>query len=75
LHSVWQKNRQSISPTKFYPNLCAGICQTLFAVRPICAPKKFLILCAQKKLRSYIDELDPGLGLGEGHGFVVGLQF
>jgi len=42
---VCQKFRNLISPTKFKPNLCAEICQTLFAVLPICAPKKVAQIC------------------------------
>jgi len=39
-HSVGRKICCSISPTKFKPNLRAEICQTLFAICQICAPKK-----------------------------------
>ncbi len=38
---VWRKIHCSISPTKFKPNLWAKICQTLFVIPSICAPKIF----------------------------------
>jgi len=49
VHSVQIKIRSSISPTKCKPNLCAEICQTLFAICQICAPKKSFSSCARKK--------------------------
>jgi len=49
-----------ISPTKFKPNLCAEICQMLFAVLPICAPKKLLIrLCGRKSLSNMLVKFTP----------------
>jgi len=44
-HSILPKIGRSISPTKFKPNLCAEICQILFAVCPIFAPKKAARIC------------------------------
>ena len=55
-----KKIRCSISPSKFRPNLCDEIPQTLFAFRPICAPPKKAShpVCA-KKPRVYVDETTP----------------
>jgi len=48
-YSIWQKILHSISQSKFKPDLCAEICQTLFAVCPYCGPKKaFHPVCAKK---------------------------
>ncbi len=59
--SVLQIFCSSISSTKFKPNLCAEICQTLFAILPICGPKKILILAVRaKSLKNmYVVEIDP----------------
>jgi len=49
-----------MSPTKFKPNLCAVIRQTMFAVCPIVRQKSFSSY-AQKKPSRYVDEIDPGV--------------
>jgi hypothetical protein len=52
-----KKNFDSISPTKFKPNLFAEICQMLFAVCPVCDQKKTFHPVRSKNQR--VHEIDP----------------
>jgi len=70
-HSICQKICCSISPTQFKPNLCAEIRLTLFAICPICAPKKASHPVRSKNPREYVDEIDPRFTVLLGNYFVL----
>jgi len=62
LHSICQEIRHSISPTIKTPNFklkLAHFLPNLFAVHQTLCAKKSLSSCVRKKLRTYVDEIDP----------------